>query len=34
MTETIELAQKLIQIDSVTPNDKGVRTLLLTTSNH
>jgi len=28
MTETIELAQKLIQIDSVTPNDKGCQQII------
>ncbi|MEA1988915.1 MAG: succinyl-diaminopimelate desuccinylase [Pseudomonadota bacterium] len=28
MTETIELAQKLIQIDSVTPNDKGCQNII------
>ena len=28
MSETIDLAQKLIQIDSVTPDDKGCQTLI------
>jgi len=28
MSETIDLAQKLIQIDSVTPNDKGCQTII------
>lgn len=28
MTETIELAQKLIQIDSVTPDDKGCQNII------
>lgn len=28
MTETIELAKKLIQIDSVTPNDKGCQQII------
>jgi len=28
MSETIELAQKLIQIDSVTPNDKGCQQII------